>query len=133
MRVSPLIVRAFVALVDSSAVSRIAATGGTRPERSAGRRAEKTVTSSPTTIVRMIVRGSRTRPFEGRSRPKAEKAALSPIASSMPRASPMMEPTRPTTTDSSRSDTVTWRRLAPIARISAFSRLRWATVIEKTL
>ena len=59
MRVRPLIVRPFVALVDSSAVSRMAATGGTRPERSAGRSAERTVTSSPTTIVRMIVRGSR--------------------------------------------------------------------------
>ena len=45
----------------------------------------------------------------------------------------MMEPTSPTTTDSSRSDTVTCRRLAPIARISVFSRLRCATVIEKTL
>ena len=45
----------------------------------------------------------------------------------------MIEPTSPTTTDSSRSDTATWRRLAPIARISAFSRLRWATMIENTL
>ena len=125
--------RPFVALVDSSAVSRMAATGGTRPERSAGRSADRTVTSSPTTIVRMIVRGSTVSPFEGRSRPRAENAAFSPRASSMPRPSPMMEPTSPTTTDSSRSDTATCRRLAPIARISAFSRLRCATVIEKTL
>ena len=132
-RVRPLMVRPFVALVDSSAVSRMAATGGTRPERSAGSSADRTVTSSPTTIVRMIVRGSRVSPLEGRSRPRAANAALSPRASSMPRPSPMMEPTSPTTTDSSRSDTATWRRLAPIARSSAFSRLRCATVIENVL
>ena len=91
------------------------------------------MTTSPTTIVRMIVRGNSVSPLEGRSRPRAENAALRPLASNSPSASPRMEPTRPTTTDSSSNETVTWRRLAPMARISAFSRLRWATVIENTL
>ena len=132
-RASPVIVRPFVVLVASIAVSRMAATGGTRPERSAGSSADSTVTSRPTMIVRMTVRGSRVSPVEGRSRPRAENAPCRPMASSMPRPRPRIEPTRPTTTDSMSRETVTWRRLAPTARISAFSRWRCATVIENTL
>ena len=55
------------------------------------------------------------------------------MASTIPSARPRIEPTRPTTTDSTSSEAVTWRRLAPMARIRAFSRWRCAAVIEKTL
>ena len=71
--------RPLVALVPSRAVSRMAATGGTRPERSAGSNAENTVTSRPTTMVRMIVRGSNVsagrrqiEPERGEGLPEAE-------------------------------------------------------------
>ena len=40
---------------------------------------------------------------------------------------------RPMTSDSPRTEAVTWRRLAPTARSSASSRFRCATMIEKVL
>ena len=79
------------------------------------------------------VRGSSTRAFLLRSRPNRPKTVLMPMASSTPRPMPTTEPTRPTTPASSSTDRATWRRLAPIARSRASSRLRWATRIENVL
>ena len=91
------------------------------------------MTSTPTTMLTTTVRGSSTRAFLLRSRPNRPKTALMPMASSTPRPTPTTEPTRPTTPASSSTDRATWRRLAPIARSRASSRLRWATRIEKVL
>ena len=51
----------------------------------------------------------------------------------MPAASPMTEASRPMTTASISTEPITCRRLAPIARISASSRVRCATMIENVL
>ena len=56
-----------------------------------------------------------------------------PTASTKPSPMPTTEPIRPTTDASSSTERATCRRLAPIARSSASSRLRWATRIEKVL
>ena len=56
-----------------------------------------------------------------------------PSARPMPPTRPAIEPSRPITADSISSVHVTWRRLAPMARSSAFSRCRCAAVIENTL
>ena len=45
----------------------------------------------------------------------------------------MIEPMRPTTTDSSTTDHSTWRREAPSVRRVASSRMRCATVIASVL
>ncbi|HLZ38330.1 MAG TPA: hypothetical protein VKP64_11395 [Mycobacteriales bacterium] len=49
---------------------------------------------------------------------------------SSPAPSPPAAPMVPTTTASPRTERVTCPRLAPIARSSASSRVRWATSIE---
>jgi hypothetical protein len=51
----------------------------------------------------------------------------------MPPRSPTAEATMPTAIDSAITERTTWRRLAPRARSSADSRVRWATRIEKVL
>ncbi len=56
-----------------------------------------------------------------------------PTASTNPTPMPMADPMSPTTAASASTDRATWRRLAPMARRSASSRLRWATRIEKVL
>ena len=56
-----------------------------------------------------------------------------PIASRMPSPRPMVEPTAPRTNASTITIRVTCRLLAPSARSSASSRLRWATRIENVL
>ena len=58
-------------------------------------------------------------------------AAPSPAARRAPR--PIVEPSSPSTSASSCTDRITWRREAPSARSSASSRLRWATRIENVL
>ena len=60
-------------------------------------------------------------------------SAFSPAATPTPRARPTTEATRPTTTASRSTEPSTWRRLAPMARSSAISCVRWATRIEKVL
>ena len=55
-RIPPTISRLLPIFDCSRAVSRMAATGGTRPDRSAGSRADTTVTTNPTINVTTIVR-----------------------------------------------------------------------------
>ena len=59
--------------------------------------------------------------------------AFSPVASKSPRASPSSDATRPMASASMRVAPSTCRRLAPMARSNAVSRLRWATMIENVL
>ena len=65
--------------------------------------------------------------------PKTPNSALSPIATPIPAIRPITELSRPTTTASSSTARRTWPRLAPSIRISASSRVRWATSIENVL
>ena len=98
--------------------------GGTRPRRSppcrrpAGRRSR---------VVEM------TRPLAGTAKPRAVNPAFRPAPMAMPRPRPTTDATAPTTRVSAIVARSTWRRLAPIARSSADSRLRCATMIEKVL
>ncbi len=57
----------------------------------------------------------------------------SPTAIPIPATNPSAEATNPVTNASRTTDVRTWRRLAPIARSSAISRVRWATMIENVL
>ncbi len=91
------------------------------------------VTRMPTAYAATTVRGPRTSDWPDRSRPKLANSARSPTAISTPRPSPTVEPSTPSTNDSSCTERVTWRREAPSARSRASSRLRWATRIENVL
>ena len=73
-------------------------------------------------------------PVVGMSAPrKPLSRALSPLAMSTPRPRPTSEATRATITDSSNTEFITWRRLAPRQRSRASSRVRWATMMVKVL
>jgi len=87
----------------------------------------------PTISGTRIVRGSITRPDEGRSTPIATKSALMPGASAIPSSSPSAEPTTPSSTPSLSTLESTCRRDAPIALSRPSSRVRCATVIENEL
>ena len=66
----------------------------------------------------------------------AERLASAPGVRSRgdtPTATPTTDASTPTTTDSPNTWPITWRWLAPIARSSAISRVRWATTIENVL
>ena len=118
----------------STATSRIAASGGTRDARRAGMTAATTVTprrrrpprSRPSS-------GFTTRPPAGRSSPKPASTPLSRPATPMPATKPSTEARSPITNASTSTDPITCRRLAPTARSSAISRVRWATMIENVL
>ncbi len=65
--------------------------------------------------------------------PSAESNALSSPASATPATNPITDATRPTSSASSSTERTTCLLFAPIARSSAISRPRWATMIEKVL
>jgi hypothetical protein len=65
--------------------------------------------------------------------PNASINALSPRDRKMPAKMPTTDASRPTSTDSNSTLLTTCRRLAPIARSSAISRVRCCTMIEKVL
>ena len=133
IRNRPNCVRRRVSATTSIAVSRIAARGGTRPARRAGNHADATVTISPTTMVLTTAELGTTRSPLGKSILAAFSNALSPFESPIPANNPMVEPNRPTTTDSIINARVTCFFDAPIARRSAFSRWRCAALMENTL
>ena len=95
--------------------------------------ADSTVTTIPTMNPTTIALVGTTMVVPGRSMPIALIAALRPIASTTPETIPMTEEMMPTSTDSPSTWRITCARLAPIARSSAISRVRWATTIEKVL
>ena len=113
--------------------SRIAATGGTRDARMAGMTEATNVVSVPTANAAMMVRGSSWVEVEGREIPKALSSPCSPIEITNPKASPMAEAKRPTTSASPRTERRTCLAEAPIARSMASSRVRWAIRIENVL
>ena len=110
--------------------SRTAAIGGTRVARIAGRSDATSVTTIPTSSETMIVRVAKTVPLFGsvdadrdeeRDEPLREREAEREPADRGEHADDeRLEHDRPST----------WRRVAPIVRSVASSRVRWAIVIE---
>ena len=117
----------------SIATSRMAASGGTRPERMAGATAHTSVTMVPTTTVMTNGDELSTRSVSPGPNPAALRPARMADASPTPPRQPSNEPPMPTTRASTNSDRVTCARLAPMARSSAFSRSRWAALMLNTL
>ena len=117
----------------SKADSLIAATGATLPAETAGTMAASNVVTTPATVVMATVLTVIDSARAGTPKPNALSRFPIPSASPAPATSPIAEPSSPITTASTSIMRVTWRRLAPIARKSAFSRLRCAAVIENTL
>ena len=111
--ISPARIRLRLLPTFSTADSRIAANGETRPVRSAGMIAERTVTNVPSTIVRTIVRGNNCNEVDGNSTPRAPRNPLSAAETPTPAIKPSNEPTTPTTTDSISIARVTCARCAP--------------------
>ena len=68
-----------------------------------------------------------------RRRRRCRTASASSAPTPMPAPSPITDASSPITTASTSTDPIIWRRLAPIARISASSRVRCATMIENVL
>ena len=68
----------------------------------------------------------------GMSRPSSSRFCISD-AMPTPAPNPIAVDTTPTMSASAATPTITWRREAPIARIRADSRVRWATRIENVL
>ena len=115
----------------STAMSRRAASGGTRVARIAGRSDARRVTATPISRDSAIAVGRTTSVALGSGAPDAPSAASTPRARSTPAPTPSTAATSPTTTASSSTEPSTWARLAPRARSSASSLVRWATRIEK--
>ena len=65
----------------------------------------------------------------GRLKPTASISMVRPLATPMPRPTPIAEAATPSRTASSIRLRITWRRVAPIALSSAISRDLWVTII----
>src|SRR5699024_29815 len=117
----------------ATALVRSAANGATRVARRAGTSADSTVTTVPTTSPVTTADGvTTTETVESppmREPPKRAPSIPIPTPESTPRA----EETRPTTSDSARTEPNTWERLAPTHRSRAISRWRWAMRMAKVL
>jgi len=107
--------------------------GATLAARRAGSHAATTVTTMPVSIDTSTVRGRTTDGPDGSSTPKADMIERRPLASPTPSTTPALDAKAPMSSASSRIDRITWRRLAPMARSSAVSRVRWATVMVNVL
>ena len=116
-----------------AAASRSASIGVTRVARSAGRNAEPSVTSVPTSIETTTVRGFTTLPLEGSVMPNNSSRLRSTAAIPSPARTPSAEAISAITSASTSTAARTWRREAPSVRRIPNSRVRWATVIEKVL
>ena len=117
----------------STDTSRSAASGGTRPDRMAGTTAHTSVTATPTTRVMTNDDGLTVSSVPLGPKPMELSSFMMPVASSTPAPKPTTPPNTPTTSASVNSTRVTWPRLAPMARSSAFSRWRWAALMLNTL
>ena len=117
----------------SSAPSRSAAIGGTRVARKAGPIAASMATSVPTNSGSRTVSGFRVIAEVGSPDPVLSNTVSSSFAKPMPTTIPASDASRPITSASISTERSTCRRLAPIVRSRANSRLRWATVIENVL
>ena len=115
------------------APSRTAAIGGTRVARRAGMMLASSVIPVPSSSETMIVRPAMTVVAFGSSTPIAPNSAMRPFAIAMPNTSPITEATNPITSPSSRTERMTCLREAPRVRSVAYSRVRWATVMDSVL
>ena len=118
---------------DSSAEARSASIGRTRLPRRAGTIAAPKVTTTPTTMAITMPDVLMVRPPAGNARPNASNAAFNSAATPMPPNRPTTDASTPITSASTIVACNTCPRVAPIARMRADSRLRWATMIEKVL
>ena len=105
----------------STLTSRIAANGGTRPERMAGAIAHSSVTITPTSIVMTNPFGLISSDAEADTDAGTGQDRQDQLGQADAAEKPSSEPPTPTTSASTSSDLVTCPRLAPIARSSAFS------------
>ncbi len=118
----------------STAPSRSAAIGGTRVARRAGANDAARVTPTPTASGTITPGQACTvTPASGRPNPTALKSAPSSFAKPTPARMPSTDAARPTMSASPSTVVSTCRRIAPMVRSIANSRMRWATVIEKVL
>ena len=117
----------------ASCESRSAWTGATRAARRAGRMQEATVTTVPTISDTTMVLPRSCKDVLGRSMPNALSNPCRATARPIPATTPRMEATSPVTKASETTETITWRRLAPMARKSASSFVRCATMMENVL
>ncbi len=116
------------------AASRIAATGAIREARTAGNTDAAIVTRMPTAKDETTAAAGS--PMLASCRlppPNVANSRASSAPTPTPAPSPTTEATTPITSASSTTDTIIWRRLAPMARISASSLVRCATMMEKVL
>ncbi len=115
------------------AASRIAATGGTREALTAGIAAASMVIRMPTANAPTMAAAGTPMPARCAPMPTLANTNASSAPTPMPAPRPMMDAITPITAASVSTELMTCRRLAPIARIRASSRVRWATMIEKVL
>jgi hypothetical protein len=133
-KTSPPSARRTIDRPDSSTlIDRMAATGGTFDALRAGKKAEATVMTTPTRMGTTMALASMVRPLAGMSIPRAPSRPLRRIATPKPTTTPTTEAIRPVRNASTSTELSTCRREAPMARNSAISRLRWATMIENVL
>jgi hypothetical protein len=111
----------------------IAATGGIRAAYRAGTQVARTVTPTPMTRAAMTVAAPTTSGPSGSVRSVAYRMPRTPAPTPTPIARPATEATRPTVAASASTEKVTCRRLAPTARSSANSLVRWATSMLNVL
>ncbi len=112
---------------------RIASTGAIRAARRDGSQAASTVTPTPTASEARTAAGPITSGPLGSRSPEVSRTFGSTAATPSPAAKPSADATRPTSAASARTERTTGRRVAPIARSSAISRVRRATSIVKVL
>jgi hypothetical protein len=103
------------------------------PALRAGKYAASTVTIVPTIIEMTIVPGFTTVPRRRQLEAECGERLGNTFAVPIPATTPIAEANSPVSTDSNTSERITCLRFAPIARNSAFSRVRCATVIENVL
>ncbi len=121
-----------VALGGCSAV-RMASTGAIRAALRDGSHAASTVTPTPTASAAATGSGPITRGPRGSDSPVVLRISGSTEAIPRPSRKPRAEAVRPRRTASQRRERTTWRRVAPIARSRAISRVRRATSMVKVL
>jgi hypothetical protein len=117
----------------STAASRKAAIGATRPARRADTWAAASVTATPTMSPIISEIGLMVSPPAGNAPPKASNRPFNRPATPKPTTTPTAAATMPTTTASMNMRPRTWRRDAPTARSRPSSRVRCATVMLKVL
>lgn len=123
----------FVSGRSGVATSCMAAIGGMREARSAGSSAATTVITMPTANALITALAGTPSPARVRSPARFPNAHASSAPMPMPAARPSTEAIRPTATASSTTELTICRRPAPMARMSASSRVRCATMIENVL